>query len=84
MSTTKYKHKEGRGSLFKNNYKDKETQPDLKGTMTDLDGNEFDLSAWEGTTQAGDFKLSIQVSKPYIKDEGKSGDTSEEKDNLPF
>ena len=52
--------------------------------MTDLDGNEFDLSAWEGTTQAGDFKLSIQISKPYIKDEGKSGDTSEEKDNLPF
>ena len=52
MSTTKYKHKEGRGSLFKNSYKEKDTQPDLKGTMTDLDGKEFEISAWEGTTQA--------------------------------
>ena len=81
MST--YKHKEGRGSLFKNAYKEKDTQPDLRGTMTDLSGKEFEISAWEGQTQAGDFKLSIQVSEPYKKTEGKS-DTSEEKDNLPF
>jgi len=82
-TTTKYKHKEGRGSLFKNSYKEKDTQPDLKGTMTDLDGKEFEISAWEGTTQAGDFKLSIQVSTPYVKTEDKAKE-SEEKDNLPF
>lgn len=81
MST--YKHKEGRGSLFKNSYKEKETQPDLRGTMTDLNGKEFEISAWEGKTQAGDYKLSVQVSEPYKKSEGKSDD-SEEKDNLPF
>jgi hypothetical protein len=50
MST--YKHKEGRGSLFKNTYKEKDTQPDLRGTMTDLSGKEFEISAWEGQTQA--------------------------------
>ena len=83
MSTTKYKHKEGRGSLFKNSYKEKDTQPDLKGTMTDLDGKELEISAWEGTTQAGDYKLSIQVSTPYVKTEDKAKE-SEEKDNLPF
>ena len=83
MSTTKYKHKEGRGSLFKNSYKEKDTQPDSKGTMTDLDGKEFEISAWEGTTQAGDYKLSIQVSTPYVKTEDKAKE-SEEKDNLPF
>jgi len=81
MST--YKHKEGRGSLFKNSYKEKDTQPDLRGTMTDLNGKEFEISAWEGKTQAGDYKLSVQVSEPYKKSEGKS-DASEEKDNLPF
>lgn len=81
MST--YKHKEGRGSLFKNSYKEKETQPDLRGTITDLNGKEFEISAWEGKTQAGDYKLSVQVSEPYKKSEGKSDD-SEEKDNLPF
>ena len=41
MST--YKHKEGRGSLFKNSYKEKDTQPDLRGTMTDLNGKEFEI-----------------------------------------
>ncbi len=51
--------------------------------MTDLSGKEFEISAWEGQTQAGDFKLSIQVSEPYKKTEGKA-DASEEKDNLPF
>tara|TARA_Y100001951_G_scaffold69173_1_gene56095 strand:- start:240 stop:491 length:252 start_codon:yes stop_codon:yes gene_type:complete len=83
MSTTKYKHKEGRGSLFKNTYKDKDTQPDLRGTMTDLQGKEFEISAWEGQTQAGDYKLSIQMSEPYQKTEDKTKD-KEEKDNLPF
>jgi len=33
-----YKHKEGMGSLFPNKYKEKENQPDHKGTMTDLNG----------------------------------------------
>jgi len=84
MSTTKYKHKEGRGSLFKNSYKDKDTQPDYKGTMTDLAGNEFEVSAWNGTTQAGDFKMSLQISEPYVKKEGATAEASEEKDNLPF
>ena len=84
MSTTKYKHKEGRGSLFKNNYKEKDNQPDYKGTMTDLKGNEYEISAWNGTTQAGDFKMSIQMSEPYVKEDKKESETSEEKDNLPF
>ena len=57
MST--YKHKEGRGSLFKNTYKEKDTQPDLRGTMTDLSGKEFEISAWEGQTQAGDFQSKL-------------------------
>ena len=51
--------------------------------MTDLDGKEFEISAWEGTTQAGDYKLSIQISTPYVKT-GDKADKSEEKDNLPF
>ena len=33
-----YKHKDGMGSLFPNKYKEKENQPDHKGTFTDLDG----------------------------------------------
>lgn len=45
MDKEKYVHKEGSGSLFKNNYKEKENQPDLKGTMTGLDGKEYEVAS---------------------------------------
>ena len=82
MSDNKYKHPEGRATLFVNKYKEKETQPDMKGTMTDLDGNEFEIAGWKGKTQNGEDKISIQVSKPYVKND--STDDKEESDGLPF
>mgnify|MGYP003114521896 CR=1 FL=1 len=82
MSDNKYKHPEGRATLFVNKYKEKETQPDMKGTMTDLNGNEFEIAGWKGKTQNGEDKISIQVSKPYVKDE--ATDKKEESDGLPF
>ena len=77
MSTTKYKHKEGRGSLFKNSYKEKDTQPDLKGTMTDLDGKEFEISAWEGT-----FFFILLVNLPSFFNQIKSNHASRS-NNIP-
>ena len=82
MSDNKYKHPEGRATLFVNKYKEKETQPDMKGTMTDLNGNEFEIAGWKGKTQNGEDKISIQVSKPYVKND--STDDKEESDGLPF
>lgn len=82
MSDNKYKHLEGRATLFVNKYKEKETQPDMKGTMTDLDGNEFEIAGWKGKTQNGEDKISIQVSKPYVKND--STYKKEESDGLPF
>ena len=82
MSENKYKHPEGRATLFVNKYKEKETQPDMKGTMTDLDGNEFEIAGWKGKTQNGEDKISIQVSKPYVKNE--ATEKEEESDGLPF
>jgi len=82
MSDNKYKHPEGRATLFVNKYKEKETQPDMKGTMTDLDGNEFEIAGWKGKTQNGEDKISIQVSKPYVKNEATND--QEESDGLPF
>ncbi len=90
MEKEKYVHKEGNGSLFKNNYKEKENQPDLKGTMTGLDGKEYELAGWHGKTKAGDDKISVKISKPYQKTESTSLSNEEvEKlkegaDNFPF
>ena len=48
----------------------------------DVDGNEFEIAGWKGKTQNGEDKISIQVSKPYVKDE--ATDKKEESDGLPF
>ena len=61
-----FKHKAGSGTMFPNKYKEKENQPDHKGTMTDLAGKEWELAGWSGTTQAGDPKISIKVSEVYV------------------
>ena len=76
-----YKHKSGMGSLFPNKYKEKENQPDLKGTMTDLNGKVWEIAGWNGTTQAGDPKISIKQSKPYVKPDDKE---SKDGDEMPF
>jgi|TARA_R110002020_G_scaffold176347_3_gene368569 hypothetical protein len=92
MSQEKYVHKEGSGSLFKNNYKEKENQPDLKGTMTGLDGKEYEVAAWYGKTKAGDDKLSLKQSLPYKKEESEATSIDKDEaeklkegaDNFPF
>ena len=50
-----------RGVLFKNDLKEKETQPDVKGTIN-IDGVEYWLSGWSKVTKAGDKMLSLSVS----------------------
>lgn len=59
---TSFTHKPGTGSLFKNQYKNKDNQPDLTGKIVlsrDLKaGDELKISAWKKTTDKGVF-LSI-------------------------
>jgi len=57
-----YEHKPGRGSLFKNDKREKESQPQYKGTAKDPDGREMWVSAWVEETKAGGkyFSLSFQ------------------------
>lgn len=50
-----------RGALFKNDRKEKDTHPDLKGTIN-IDGVEYWLSGWSKVTQKGDKMLSLSVS----------------------
>lgn len=59
-----YEHKPGRGSLFKNEKKEKDTQPDYTGGINVDDGaGERWLSAW---ADKGDSKrvLSISIGDP--------------------
>jgi len=63
-----YEHKAGNGSIFKNQYKEKETQPDYKGSIKLQDGADKELAAWVKQDKNGDSFLSITISDPYVKE----------------
>lgn len=56
-----YEHKEGQGSLFKNE-KQNDRQPDMKGTVM-IKGVLYEVAAWNRTSQSGREYVSLQVSE---------------------
>lgn len=54
-----YQHKEGQGSLFKNE-KQNDRQPDFKGSIM-IKGVTYNISAWNRTSQNGRQYLSLQA-----------------------
>ena len=79
-----------RGILFKNNKKQKESQPDFTGKIN-VNGEDFELSAWAKLGKAGQF-YSLSVKPPFKKEEthkgfNRQGDIPERDDMdspLPF
>lgn len=51
-----------RGALFKNDRKEKETQPDYTGSLN-VDGVEFFLDAWLKTAESGRKFMSVSVKR---------------------
>jgi hypothetical protein len=56
-----YEMRPGSGSLFKNDRKEKETHPDLKGKVMLPNGEVRWVSAWKKKTAAGDTWLSLAL-----------------------
>ena len=65
-----YTHKQNQGSLFKNDRKEKETQPDLTGTIM-VGDREMRISAWKKQGKGGEF-LSIALSEMKPKPQNES------------
>lgn len=49
------------GALFKNDKGDNEKRPDYKGTYTDENGKEFNVSAWVKKTKDGKPFMSLSM-----------------------
>jgi len=80
-----------RGVLFKNDRKEKESQPDYKGSYTDGNGSEFWLSAWLKKDKNGNTFMSLSTTaKDEVHNNGMAQarqaakPTQELEDDLPF
>ncbi len=74
-----YEQKEGGGSLFKNDRKEKETHPNLQGSAL-IGGVHYWVSGWTKTTGEGDKWISLAFKR---KDE-KTGGQKEEPQKKPY
>ena len=58
-----FEHKPGSFSLFKNDRKEKDNQPDYTGNGKDLDGKDVRVAAWLKDGANGKF-MSCKFSEP--------------------
>lgn len=69
MSDSTYEVKPGTFSLFKNeNRTDNNNQPHYNGNGKDLNGNEFQVSAWLTESKNGKKYFSCKLQEPYKKE----------------
>ena len=82
----KFKNDPGFGQLFRNKYKEKSNQPDHKGSITDPNGKEWDISAWIKEGANGKF-FSLSIQEPYVKPEAEDvppPNPEDFDDDIPF
>ncbi len=62
-----------RGAIFKNDRKEKETHPDLGGTIN-VEGKDFYINAWKKESKKGIpfYSLSVKVKEVVAKEAVKS------------
>ena len=62
-----------RGAIFKNDRKEKETHPDLGGTIN-VEGKDFYINAWKKDSKKGIpfYSLSVKVKEVVAKEAVKS------------
>jgi uncharacterized protein (DUF736 family) len=57
-----FEQRDNSGALFKNDRKEKESQPDYKGTAL-IGGEEFEIAAWVKKSKAGNPYMSISFKE---------------------
>lgn len=80
----------GRGSIWKNDRKEKDTHPDFTGSYMDLDGTEFWVSAWKrkegAAAKAPALSFSMQRKNEDAKpvSNGRKAPADDMNDDIPF
>lgn len=80
----KFKHKNGMGSMFPNEYKKTDSQPSWRGTIVLPNGEEWRIAAWSKSGVKGDY-LSLALDQYEPKPvEGANPMPQSPNNNLPF
>lgn len=81
-----YEQKNGQGSIFKNEKKEKDTQPDYIGKITTPTGEKWDVSLWLKKPEGKKPYFSVAIKEPYVKPESQQTGFPDEPDieELPF
>lgn len=82
MST--YEQKPNSFSLFKNEQKTEDKQPDYSGTMTDASGKQFRVSAWVNEAKSTGKKYLGGLISEMQPTQTKPAKAPEESSDLPF
>ena len=78
--------KNNKGSIFKNDYKTKDSHPDYKGKMV-VDGVSKDIALWFNQPEGKKAYFSVSISDPYQAPEQGEAAPAKEKpkaDELPW
>jgi uncharacterized protein (DUF736 family) len=78
--------KNNKGSIFKNDYKTKDSHPDYKGKMV-VDGVSKDIALWFNQPEGKKAYFSVAISDPYKAPEQEEAAPAKEKpkaDELPW
>ena len=67
-----FKLKEDYGSLWQNENKSKDNQPDYTGKLN-VGGTEMELGGWKNETKSGKAYLSLKMSPPREKKDSDDG-----------
>lgn len=80
-----FQHKELSGSLFKNEFKEKESQPDYKGNCV-IEGVDYSVAAWVNESRNTGKKYFSLKFNPKGEDTGSKRPTATEipDDDIPF
>ena len=68
--------------IFKNNKKEKDTQPEYKGTVN-VDGKEYEISLWVKEGKNGKF-FSGKIQEPYTKELKSFSEKINDANDIPF
>lgn len=61
-----YQHKESKGALHRNQFKEQEKHPDYRGGFC-WKGEQLEVSAWLNEDKNGKKYLGLEIKEPYSK-----------------